>query len=454
MPDRSSTRGLVATCLGASLMPLNSTMIAVAIPSIANGFGADPDDVTQALVTTYLIAAIALQSAGGTLSDRIGRWQIFGVGQVLIAVGAVLGWLAPNIPLLACSRVIMAGGGALVVPAALAVLRCDLPPRRRARAFGAFGVAMGLAAGVGPIIGGELVAAFGWRSVFAVNLPVLAVSAMLVGTAYRRRAATAAATRFDWCGASLLTAALVVLVAGLEAGGPLMLLLLAAGAPLLAAFVWWERRITDPVVVFALFRTRQFSAGSAVIALLNLVSYALLFEIPLLTARLFHLEAAATGRLLIFMMLAMAATSLVAGRLVDTYGSRLVALAGVLVSVAGIVLMLVHVPQHAGELRLPLALLGAGLGLANPAAQNAALRSIVRERSGMAAGVNSSTRYLGGVAGVAALAHTLDLGGPPASVLATHQLMLAIFLGVLLCGLGCAALLSPARAADRTMQPE
>lgn len=435
-------------------MPLNSTMIAVAVPSIATDFDSGPGDVTQALVTTYLVAAIALQSAGGKLGDRLGQWRVFGIGQILIAAGALLGLVAPNLELLAFSRIVMAAGGALVVPATLAVLRTELPPDRRARAFGAFGAIMSLAAGIGPLVGGGLVSWFGWRSVFVANLPVLAMSALVAGAAYRRRPRTKAAHPFDGRGATLLTVALVALVSGLEARGFVALLLLATGMLLLIPFSWWERRAADPVIAFSLFRSTQFSAGTAVIALLNLVMYALLFEIPLLTARLFDLGSAATGSLLVFMMLAMVATSLVAGRLVDAYGSRTVALLGTFACVCGVTLLLLIEPRGAGDLRLPLALLGAGLGLANPAAQNASLGAIEAQRSGMAAGVGSTMRYIGGIAGVAILARTLDLDGSPAQVLSSHRLMLAVFLGVLLCCVVCAAVLDRSRAGSGAVAPK
>ncbi len=446
MPDRSGTRQLLAVCLSAALMPLNSTMIAVALPSIADGFEAAPGSVTQALVATYLVAAIALQSVGGKFGDRTGQWRAFGTGQLLIAAGAVLGALAPDVVLLACSRVIIAAGAALVVPAALAVLRSELPAERRARAYGSYGAVMSLAAGVGPIVGGVLVSAFGWRSVFVVNLPVLVCSALLVGSGYRHRAATTTSHPFDVRGASLLTVALVALVSGVEARGSFVVLSLAVGVLLLVLFAWWERRSPDPVVAFSLFRSAQFSAGTALIALLNLVMYALLFEIPLLTAQLFGLNSAATGQLLVFMMLAMVATSLVAGRLVDVYGSRLVALAGTLACIGGVMLALVSEPHGAADLRLPLAVFGAGLGLANPAAQNASLGAVDRARSGMAAGVSSSTRYLGGIAGVAVLARTLDLGGSHNQVLSSHRVMLVIFLAVLFCCLVCVAALDRTRS--------
>jgi MFS family permease len=432
-------------------MPLNSTMIAVALPSIATDFQHSSASVTSALVASYLVAAIALQSAGGKLGDRLGHWRVVYAGRAILAAGALLGYLAPDLAVLACSRVIMAVGGAVVVPATMALVRVEVAEDRRGRAFGAIGATMSLAAGIGPLVGGELVSVFGWRSVFIVNLPVLAVAAALGGGPRRREARVAdrPASRFDRVGAALLTGALVALVAGLQGRGATGAILVVVGALLFIPFVSWERRAADPVVSFWLFRSVRYTAGSLVVALLNLVMYALLFEIPLVTDALFRLGSAATGELLIFMMLAMVVASLVAGRLVDAYGPRPVGVVGTVSCLAGVTVLLVQDPTAAADLRLPLALLGFGLGLATPAGQTASFSGVPAEHIGMAAGLASSMRYIGGVAGVAILGRTLHLTGSRQSVLGAHHTMLAIFLGVLVVSVACAALLG-----DRPLRPE
>ena len=167
---------LVAASLAATLMPLNSMMVAVALPDISVEFGRDPALVTQGLFTSYLIASVVLQSPAGKLGDRIGHGRMVMAGQALVAAGALVGYLAPELWMLIVARIAMAVGGAALVPSAVAMLRHDLPAERRGRAFGAFGAMMALSAALGPVVGGELVEAFGWRSLFAVNLPVLAVS--------------------------------------------------------------------------------------------------------------------------------------------------------------------------------------------------------------------------------------------------------------------------------------
>ncbi len=448
MAEPSRTRGLVAALLAASLMPLNSTMIAVAIPDIARDVGQDAATVTQALVATYLIAAIALQSPGGKLGDRLGHWRIFTAGQLVIAVGAVVGFVAPSLTLLALSRVLIAVGGAVIVPATVALLRNELPVERRGRAFGTFGAVMALAAAVGPIVGGGLVDAFGWESLFLANLPVLAVSAVLAAGVTHPVAESRAAS-FDGVGSVLLTAALIFLVVGVQrSDAPAATVFVAAGLAVLVPFVWWERRAPDPVVAFSLFASRPFLAGTLLIGLNNVVMYALIFELPLVLESRFDQGARATGQLLLSLLLAMVVTSLLAGRLADRMGARVLAVTGSGLSIVAIAMMLTSDFTSPGDVRVPLAVLGVGLGMAGPAAQTASLSAIGAAQSGMAAGLGSTVRYLGGVIGIAILGRVLDLADGREAILAEHRSALVIFLATLMAGLACAAVL-PGRPALR-----
>jgi MFS family permease len=431
--------GVVAACLAASLMPLNSTMIAVAVPAISHDVGYDAGTVTQAVVASYLIAAIALQSPGGKISDQIGQLRAFTFGQLLLGAGAIVGFFAPSLWLLAVSRVVMAAGGAIVVPATIAMLR----------GFGVFGSVMSLAAGVGPLIGGELVRLFGWPSIFLVNLPILAVSAVLVRFARHTRMPLKP-TRFDVLGSLLLATAMTCLVSATEFHGSASLLSLVVGAAVLALFVLAERRAHDPVVDFRLFQNIRFSAGTLVVGLLNLVMYALLFEIPLVLSAVFKINADETGRVIVFMTMALVLTSLAAGRLTERLGPVPMALAGTLTCLAAVVLLLVMPLSDPGVARLPLALLGVGIGLATPAAQAASMLCIDPSARGMAAGVGSTMRYLGGIAGVAILGRVLDVGGT--DVIGQHHLLLVIFAGVLVITLAFAALLGPRTMAQPAPQ--
>ncbi len=448
MVDLRTRCSLGAALLASSLLPLNSTMIAVALPEIAREFARAPGTVAQAVVASYLVAAIVLQGPGGKLGDRLGHRRILSLGQALVAVGAVLGTMAPALGVLAVARVLMAAGGAAVVPATVALLRIELPPQRRGRAFGLFGAVMALAAGIGPVVGGELVRAFGWPSIFAANLPVIGLAAVLAAAGRTRRAVPQVRPRFDVVGTVLLTAALAALVLGLEATGRTAAVLLGACAALLVPMVWWERRVTDPVVAFGLFGTVAFTAGSLLVALQNLVMYTLLFELPQVLAALLAVGPAATGRLLVAMMAAMILASLVAGRLTDRIGARPLAVGGTVTCLAAVGLLAMADLSSLRPLVLPLAVLGLGVGLATPAAQSASLAAVPQERSGAAAGIASTMRYLGGVVGVALLGRLVDLTGDRSAVLAQHRSVLAVFAAALVAGLVCAVVL-PGRAAVR-----
>jgi EmrB/QacA subfamily drug resistance transporter len=434
---------LVAASLSATLMPLNSTMIAVALPDISEEFGRDPALVTQALVTSYLIAAVVLQSPAGKVGDRIGHVRMVAAGQLLVAVGALLGFLAPSLLVLIVARILMAAGSAALVPSTLALLRHGLPPERRGRAFGAFGAMMALSAALGPVVGGELVKAFGWPSVFAANLPVLAVSVALGAFAGRVVAepVQAARPRFDWVGTGLLAAGLTSIILGLRPDGGHVALLLVVGIGLLVPFALWERRAADPVVAFSLFRSVPFSAGAFLIAVQNLVMYALIFQIPLVAVALFDLEARGTGRLLVSMMLAMVITSPIAGRLTDHLGARSLAIAGSMVALLGIAALAWIDLTSPGQLAPPLVLLGIGLGLTTPAAQSASMSAVGADLAGMAAGIGSTMRYLGGIVGVAVMSVLLDVHGTRAEVVAEHRTLMVVFGGALLFGLLCSAFL-------------
>jgi MFS family permease len=222
------------------------------------------------------------------------------------------------------------------------------------------------------------------------------------------------------------------------------------GVAALIPFGWWETRTRDPVVDFALFHSVPFAAGSLLIGLQNLVMYALLFELPLVLNDLFALSAREIGQLLTFLTVAMVAMSLLAGRLTDRLGARSVALAGALICLVGLLVLDRSGLSAPGDVRIPLALLGAGLGLSSPAAQSASMSGVPPSQSGMAAGVASTMRYLGAIIGIALLGRMLDLDGNRAQVLAEHRAVLTVFAVTLVASLVCAAVL-PRRDAMAVM---
>ncbi|MFL5895424.1 MAG: MFS transporter, partial [Thermoleophilaceae bacterium] len=205
--DRPAERAvLVTAALGTMLLPLNSTMVAVALPRIVDDLGASIS-ASAWLVSGYLIAQASFQPLSGKLGDRLGRRPLILYGLAsfgLVSLGAAL---APSLAVLMVFRVLQAVTGALVFPNALGLVRESLPAARRGRAFGLLGSAIGLAAAAGPPLGGALVGLGGWRAIFLVNLPWVAVALWFAARSVPRRAAAVGA-RFDTVGAIALSALL------------------------------------------------------------------------------------------------------------------------------------------------------------------------------------------------------------------------------------------------------
>lgn len=403
---------LTGMFLAAALSPLGSTMIAVALPSISRELGVPGGALTQWLVASYLIVGIAVMSPCGKLGDRIGHRRALTIGMLIYGAGSMPGLLLATLPSLAFARIAMAVGGAMAVPATMAMLRNMVPEARRPRTFGYFGAVMGTAAAIGPLLGGELTARFGWRSVFIANLPVIAVSFALIHFAGRGARPPAEAEsrrpRFDFEGSALLALGLASLVAASRMKGAGAPWAFVAGVVLMAAFVWWERRATEPVVDLRLFARREFAAGNAVVGLQNLAMYALLFQLPIFFEQVRGFKAGTTGRTIVGMMIAMVVFAPLGGRLAEWFGARAIAFIGCLISLAGMFMLAdfskLMVPADA---RIGLVLIGVGLGLATSPSQSAAMSSVDRGQAGMAGGTLSTSRYLGGIVGISVLGSLL-----------------------------------------------
>lgn len=432
----------------AALAPLNSTMIAVALPEMGRDLAMGSALLRHGLVTSYLLTGIVLQSLGGKLADRIGYARALRLGQLTFAAAALIGFAWPAAGALVLARVAMAAAGAVIVPSAISLLRNELPPQQRGRAFGMFGAVMGCSAALGPQLGGLLTQHFGWRAIFIINVPWLALStgAALMGPPLRRELATEPPAPFDFVGSLLLGISLGAIVLGSVA--PELSGLMLAGALGLGGFVFWERRVSDPVIDVSLFGRSVFCAGALMIALHNLAMYSLLFELPQVSARLFGASRESVGSVLSAMMLSMVVASPVAGRLADRFGPRAVGAAGCLAALLGVLLLRI-LPFAQLSAALPgLILLGLGLGLSSAPAQASAMSAVPRAQSGMAAGLTSTLRYLGGIIGLALLGALQTDVAAPAIALGEHHSALWLFGSALLAATLCSFLLPARMPAD------
>ena len=422
-----SSLRLAGLGLAAMLIPLGSTMIAVALPSIGAEFARAPADLTTWLVTSYLLVSVIGQGPGGKIGDRWGYRNTILLGQGVFGVGCLLAVVLDSFAAIVASRVMMALGGALMVPTVMAVFKITVPAQMRHRVFGYFGAMMTFAAAVGPLLGGVLVHQFGWKSIFLMNLPPLFLSVLLSRNFFRQALHEKPATGlgFDWPGSLLMAGGLGCLVFALTG----RLWLMAPALVFLALFLWWEARTSQPLIDLKLFADRFFAAGCAMVALQNLAMYALLFQLPYLLKLLYEWGPERSGPFMTAFMVSMMIGSGLGGRVAERIGVRATCVGSSLISVAGLYWLASLGP---GEESLHviggLVLAGAGLGLANGPSQSAAMGTVDNRQSGIASGVLSTCRYLGGIVGVSILGLLLSTADAVPS-LADYHLALMIFAG-------------------------
>jgi EmrB/QacA subfamily drug resistance transporter len=415
-PSRSRLRGdlgiVVTVVLGTMLVPLNSTMIAVALPRLIDDFHSGFSSVGW-LVTSYLIAMAALQPVGGNLGDRLGRRPVMLLGLFWFAAASLGAGLAPALPVLILFRIQQAAAGALVFPNGLALLREIAPPGALGRRLGLIMGALPLAAAAGPLLAGLLLAVADWRAIFLVNLPLLVAPIAIGVRALPRHRPTGVGRRFDVVGALLLSLLLVAVAwtlnHGLGDGYGMASLLIACAAA--ALFVRQELRHPQPMVELRLFRNPPFMAANTAVSLSNLAMYVTLFALPLFLTRRGGWNGTQIGLVLTTMTLTttMFASSPIGGRAADRFGPRLPAVVGLTLMTACL-LPLAIAASHLSSSAIIAVLVGvgSGLGLATVPLQVAALEVVPVSSSGVVSGIFSTSRYLGSIIGISLLAGPLE----------------------------------------------
>ena len=406
---QSNTRIILALGLGAGLIPLNSTTIAVALPAIGIHFGADDSLLSQWLIVSYLLVSVLFLSPAGKLGDLWGHGKLLRTGWLMFLIGALIGSVAVSITQLVISRVVMGLGSALLMPSSIAVVRNSVSPEQRAPALGMLAGGLAISAALGPPVGGFLIHHFGWQSVFWLNLPILALSAWLARDLDLPVPEKPDTTlRFDWPGSAMLISLLACFVIGVRLSGSAGNLLLLSSSLLAVLFVTWELRQREPVLDVRLFRIRAFSCAILVIAVQNFGMYGVLFQMPYLLNELYQSPADQVGLMMLVTTAGMAICSPLGGRLASQLTNRWTALLGSLCGLAGMTGLAL---TSDWSLLLPISpwlfLVGAGLGLNTGPAQATVLSAVREKDAGMASGALSVMRYLGSITGIALLGFLL-----------------------------------------------
>ncbi|MBB3675777.1 MFS transporter [Modestobacter versicolor] len=398
---------LVAICTGTFMLLIDVTIVNVALPDMATDLQTSFGQL-QWVVDVYALALAALVLGAGSLADLYGRRKLYLIGLVLFAVASLASGLAPDAGLLIAARGLQGIGGAVMFATTIALINTSYEGRDRGTAFGIWGAVVGASAALGPILGGALTE-LSWRWIFFVNLPVTVFAVVLTLTAVQE-ARQPGAPRPDVPGIALFSLGAGGLVFGLVRaaadgwGQPASWGPIAAGLLVLAGWVVVEARRSDPMLDVGLFRSRSFTGIMLGALLLNAAAFASLIYMSLWLQSIGGLSPLQAGCVFIPLSALSFGVAAVAGRSLTDRPPRLVLGGGLLlVGAGGLLLALVGADSTWRVLVPGLAVLGAGVGMANPTLASAALAAVPRERSGMASGAVNTFRQLGFALGVAVL---------------------------------------------------
>ena len=405
----TSERMLLLT-LAASILtgPWNFTMLVVALPVIV-------EDLNVSLVTgawiiiAPMLVSSSLQSIGGRLGDLLGYRRMLFVALLGYGVATLGAVVAPSFWVLLLMRCVQVTFGGATFPNSSAIIRVNLPPERRATAFGVISAALSTAAAAGPAVGGILAASLGWRAIFVANLPITLAALALALRYVPPDPERAAGRRFriDLLGGLLLIGSISSVAAPLQllSSGVIsasQLPWIYAGALLcLAAFIIWEARHTDPLIQVRLYLVGSYRAAVSGDFLAYIALFPITVAMSIFLQDIQNRSAIVTGLVLSFGAIGSALIAPFGGRLADRLGRRAPIMIGRGTSALGLLLLFVIVGEGTSPLLLAagLTVLSLGGGLATAASQAAAVESAPREFSGMAAGVAATTGFLGGIVG-------------------------------------------------------
>ncbi|RJQ70228.1 MAG: MFS transporter [Desulfobacteraceae bacterium] len=417
-PDTSQERcALFVATLTSFMGPFMISAVNVALPAIQAELSVNAVQLSW-IATAYLLAtAIALVPAG-RVADIYGRKKIFSAGLLLYTLSSTLAALVPTIGWLIALRVIQGFGAAMFVTTGMAILTSIFPPQRRGRAIGMYVAAVYIGLSVGPSVGGILTQHAGWRSLFALMLPLGAASVWVTLRFLKGEWADARGEPFDLTGSALYAGAVFALVYGATLlPRQQAFLLIAAGAGGLVAFARHTRRSAHPVFDLTLFQTNHTFVFSSLAALINYAAtFAVTFVLSLFLQYIKGLPPQAAGMVLVAQPLVMAIFSPLAGRLSDRVEPRLLATAGMLITAVGLAGFILLRPQTGLVFIVGnLVWLGFGFALFSSPNMSAIMGSVDKRQYGIASATVAIMRLMGQMTSmaVATVVLTLFMGRAP-----------------------------------------
>ena len=439
---KSAGWALALTSVAFFMTALDALVVITALPAIHAGLGGSVSTL-EWTVNAYTLTLAAGIITAAALGDRLGRRRMYVVGLLLFTAASAACALAPSAGLLIGARAIQGLGAALITPLSLTILAAAFPAERRATTVGIWGAIGGLAIAGGPLVGGAVVQGLDWHWIFWLNVPIgLAAAGLSISRLPESRGPAA---RLDLPGVAMATIGAVALAWGLVRtgnvgwGNPQVIGALVLAAVLIAGFVAWERRASEPMLPMRLLRIPTFSAANATGFLMTASITAAAFMV----SQYFQLglghSALSTGLRFLPWTLTPLLIAPVAGSLADRIGARPLMVVGLAMQGAGLGWIALSATDTSGYggFVLPLIIAGVGISMAIPTVPASALNAVPPADMGKASGVQSTLQRFGAVFGVAIVAAVFSANGhlgSPATVVSGFRPALAAAAGLSVVG--------------------
>lgn len=394
--------GLLLWILMASM---DNTIVVTAMGTIVGDLGGLESFVW--VVSAYMVAEMAGMPIFGKLSDMFGRKRFFMMGLILFMIGSILCATAGNITQLSIYRAIQGIGGGALVPIAFTIVFDIFPPENRGKIGGLFGAVFGLSSIFGPLIGAYITDYISWHWVFLINLP-LGILALVFVTLFYHESKQHVKQKIDWWGAITLVGAVVCLMFALELGGKkydwdsTTIISLFAGFVILSfIFILIEKRVSEPIISFPMFKQRLF-AGSTLVALFYGAAFmtATLF-IPMFVQGVYGGSATNSGLILLPMMLGSVVTAQLGGFLTTKLSYRNIMFISGVITIVGLFLLTTITPETKRfMLTIYMIITGLGVGFSFSVLQMAAIHNFGMEQRGSATSTSNFIRSLGMTIGI------------------------------------------------------
>jgi DHA2 family methylenomycin A resistance protein-like MFS transporter len=421
---------LFGVSLGYFMVLLDTTVVNIALPAIHDDLGGGIAGL-QWVINAYTIVFAGLLMSMGALADKVGAKRVFSIGLVIFLAASALSAAAPSLGLLIGLRALLGIGGAALMPASLSILAHVYPdPAERARVIGIWAATTGTAMAAGPVVGGLLVDAFGWRSIFLINVPLSILSLILI-LPLLSETPRKPGQGFDWPGQVTAIAAIATLsfalMEGETYGWGSPVIATAFGLALASAvlFLVAERKGGAPMFPLHMFGNRTVSSGLAAGMAINIGLSGILFVMPLYYQQVRGMSAHSAGLALLPLTIPLVVNPIFTGRLAGKIGPRLPMTFGfILAAIGALIQVRVNTETSHAITWAGLLLFGCGVTFTIPPLMAAVVSAVSRELTGTASGALNSARQLGATLGVAVVGSML--AGSGAFMDGMHRSMIVV----------------------------